>query len=163
LFVNERISRSKEKLLGHALLRPYLHTINGQPSWVTDVQVDGRDELITHVPIAENNRQIQNFVTEGTPVELQRSGTGLFYIASLANKQKGTVVRNKYKIDDSKFGFTQGWKLESGNYVTGNENTVTIGTEEEIEYYYVTTLLPFGSLDFGVTAFGAQTTTRYQS
>jgi hypothetical protein len=140
-----------------------MYTINSQPVWVTDVVIDSRNELITHVPISENNRQIQNFVTEGTPVELQRSATGQFYISGLSDKQKGTVVGKTYKISDSKFGFTQGWQLKADGttYETGLENEPTIGTEEEIIYYYLTVTVPLGSLDFGVDALGKQTTTRY--
>jgi hypothetical protein len=161
-FVNDRIYRQREKILGHALNRPYLYTLNGQSTWVVDVVVNSKEELLTHTPIAENNRQIKNFVSSGTPVELQRSNAGLFYISGLSDRQKGDVKKKSYKIDDYGFGYSQGWKKNSGgNYITGNDNTPDIGTEETINYYYVTTLIPFGSLDWGTTELGAYLITRY--
>ena len=156
-YVLDKIDRKRQKLLGHSMAAPWLKTIGGQQVWVTDVLIRSDSELLRAVPIAENNRQIRNFVTEGTPVEVQRSQAGQFYISGLADTKKGDVVKKTYDIADEGLAFTEGWKIAgTGIYETGNGNTATPGTPATTTSNYSLVTIEYGDLDYGVTPYGAK-------
>lgn len=156
LFVDKQIYRNRDKLLGTALKSPYLYTINGQENWVTDVLIDAQQEILTHVPILEVNRQVKNTVTLGTSVELHRNNLGFFYISGASYYKKGPVNFNNYKPENDFLGFTQGWKLGNIGYESGSGNVIPVLPEKEINYNIYSEVIPFGDLNFGITAFGAE-------
>jgi len=160
-YTDKRIYRTRQKIYGHAVTIPYLKTLGNQPTWVIDVLIRSDAELLTAVPIAENNRQIRNFVTEGTPIELQRSQTGFFTVSGLANRKKGTVVKKTYKLGDYNLGFAFGLKLDAGgDYETNNNNIISQGSNTTTEKQYIFTAIPYGDLDYGVTHYGAKSYVR---
>lgn len=156
--IQERVKSGQQKLRGTAVSVPSLQTVNGNPVWVVDVMIRQDEELLKNVPIAENNRQIRNFVNDGTPVEVHRSNMGQFYISGLSDLESGQVNKKTYSPENLGIAFTRGWKrnTESGNLETGNSNTVTPATEATITYSYIFEVIPLGELDFGVTPLGAK-------
>jgi len=160
-YTNKRIYREREKIYGLAVSAPYLKTLGNQAVWVLDVLIHSDSELMESMPIAENNRQIRNFVTEGTPIEIQRSSTGFFYVSGLANKEKGSVNKKTYKLADYNLGFAEGWKLDSsGDYETGNGNAPSEGTATTTEKQYIFETIIYGDLTYGVTPYGSKKYTR---
>ncbi len=157
-FVNERIDRTREKLIGHALTPPYLHAIGGQSMWVVDVLIASDIEYLGTVPFAESGRNVRNFVNEGTPVEIKKSNAGQFYITGLSDRQIGDVTKKTYSLIDEGLAFTDGWRRdESNDWVDGNDNAVDPGTPETIEYTYTAVTIPYGSLEtYGTTPYGAK-------
>lgn len=162
-YVDFHISRREHNIYGHAVGLPYIVDIGNQETWVVDVMVDTMSELLLRVPIAENNRQVRNFVNDGSPLELRKSNAGQFFVSGLSAKKKGNVHKKVYKIDTYYYGFTEGFKLNaSGNYESGNGNEQDTGTEDDTTYYYVTTITALGDLDFGVTPLEHRITVRME-
>ena len=159
-FVNEKIYRQRPKLLGHAVSAPYMKTVGGQSVWVVDVIVHSDGEELVAVPIAENNRQIRNFCTKGTPVELQRSNSGQFYVSGLSDTQKGNVVGKTYSPITEGLAFSQGWRLEGTSWETGNGNEADEGTPATTTYSYTVITLTYSELTYGTTPYGATRTVR---
>lgn len=154
-YIYEKISQKRAKILGHCTCVPYIKQVGGQEVWVIDVLVRHDCELLRGVPIAENNRQIKNFVTEGTPVEVQRDQAGQCYVSGLSDTQKGTVAKKSYSPMTEGFGFAQGWRYDgSGNVQTGNSNTVGTVTPGTHTYSYTWVTMPYSDLDYGTTPYG---------
>lgn len=172
-YIDNQIVRSDKKLLGHAVSTPYKKNINALTDpdeieefgvWVVDVLVRSDLLLVTDVPIAENNRRIKDFVTDGTPVELQRSKAGQFYISGLSDVQRGTVTQNTYTLASAGLAFTEGWRLNSNdNFETGNENEVDEGTAETTNFFYTFAITPLGDLDFGITPLQQKIATKVEA
>lgn len=164
-FILDRIKRRKEKVTGSVIVPPYLFVVNKQETWVVDVIIDATREIFYRVPIAENNRQIQNFINKDTPVEITKSSVGLAMVTGLANRKKQSVKVKKYALNMIKLGFTQGWRkigVDDDDYETGPGNKPSIPDPSEKTYSYMSRKLGFDELDFGVTVFGAYIITKIE-
>lgn len=165
-FILEKISRKQKNLTGSVLVPPYMRMINTQETWCVDLVIDSTKEVLYHVPIAENNRQIQNFINIDTPVTLTKSTAGMMMVIGLSDKRKRDTKIKQYKINDYSLGFTQGWKKSGSgdeDYETGSGNTPSIPAESEVTYTYISRKLTFGELIFGTTPFGAYEITRVET
>ena len=129
--INERIERKREKLIGEALSGPYLAELGGQSVWVVDVLIYSDSEVVESVPMAESGRAVRDFINERTPLELQRSNAGQFYVVALSDKKMAPITKKTYSRLSSGFGFVGGWRRNaSGDIETGNGN--------ENRYPYIT-------------------------
>lgn len=159
--INERIVRSREKIIGHAISDPYLSARGDSSPWVIDVVVRSDREILYAVPIAESGRKVRAFISVGAPIELQRNALGQFFAVALADRQRGNTVKNAYSRSVLGFGFVSGWKYSStGTIVTGNNNTANQGNTGTTTNSYTRTLLTYGELSYGTTPYGAYKITR---
>lgn len=160
-FVKDRIKRNREKITAVVVSSPYLFSYGGQSVWVVDVLISGKSEIVKHVTIPENNREVRNFVTDGTPIFLQKDNAGQFFVAGLSNISKQNVVYNRFNLALNGLAFTRGIKItQDQSGTTGNGNQIDLGNETQATLGFEFSVVPYGELDYGTSVYGQKKATR---
>lgn len=159
-FIKERIRNQQRKIVAISLESPRIKEIEGNQIFVVDVQFRSNKQIIRDVPIAQNNRNILNFVSEGTPVELVKFRGGQFSIIGRSNTTNNEIKTKFYAPQDLGLMFSQGIKLieNGGNtYETGQNNTTQNFQNTQKQTSIIKTPLTYGQISpYGTKTYGAK-------